>query len=194
MNAVEAVDRRKRTRTTWHGSLDFRAPASCSCHRRRLARRGPSRGADQAGELPQPSLVCDAHARGRLRHPDAAGAPGVCGSEHHDLHQVLDKEPLDSAPRSEPICPLSGLSQTQYPDGTEVCAKPFTSPVSAEDLRQQSLQALRRHNILAVTFGTDLSVVEAWRKERPDRTVPGIQTTGVDIDIRRFAGCWSPAP
>ena len=88
-----------------------------------------------------------------------------------------------AAPRSEAICPLSGLSQIKHPDGTEVCANPFMPPVSGEDPRQQTLQALSRHNILAVTFGPDLSVVEAWRKARPHRTVPAIQTTGVDVDI-----------
>ena len=73
------------------------------------------------------------------------------------------------------------------PDGVSgrhsVCAKPFVPPASAKDLREQTFQALKRHNILAVTFGPDLSVVEAWRKERSDRTVPGIQTTGVDVDM-----------
>ncbi|MCA1592268.1 MAG: amidohydrolase family protein [Acidobacteria bacterium] len=109
----------------------------------------------------------------------------LCAGVHaQNRHAIIDVHVHAlPAPRSEAICPLSGLSQTKYPDGTEVCAKPFTSPVSAEDLRQQTLQALSRHNILAVTFGPDLSVVEAWRKERPDRIVPAIQTTGVDVDI-----------
>jgi predicted TIM-barrel fold metal-dependent hydrolase len=87
------------------------------------------------------------------------------------------------APRPEAICPFSGLSQTEQPDGAAVCAKPFAPPRSAEDLRRQTLQALNRHNILAVTSGPDLSVVEAWRRERPERILPAIMTTGADLDL-----------
>ncbi|MBA2271061.1 MAG: amidohydrolase family protein [Chthoniobacterales bacterium] len=84
-------------------------------------------------------------------------------------------------PRDEAICPLSGLSQTKQPDGSDVCANPFRPPKTAEDLRHQTLEALDRYNILAVTAGSDLDVVEAWKKERPDRILPAIQTNGVDL-------------
>jgi len=78
---------------------------------------------------------------------------------------------------------LVGLSEAKQPDGTDVCAQPFAPPASAEELRRLTLQALSRHNILAVTFGTDLSVVDAWQHEQPDRILPGIQTTGENLDI-----------
>lgn len=86
-------------------------------------------------------------------------------------------------PRSQRICPLSGLSQTEHPDGTAVCAKPFVSPPNADDLRRKTLDAMTRHNILAVAFGPDVAVVEKWRRERPDRILPGIQTSGEDVDL-----------
>lgn len=86
-------------------------------------------------------------------------------------------------PRSEPICPLSGLSQIEHPDGTAVCKKPFVSPSTPDDLRRETLQAMSRHNIFAVAFGPDLTVVERWRRERPDRILPGFQTNGKDVDI-----------
>ncbi len=82
-------------------------------------------------------------------------------------------------PRTEAICPLSGLSQIKHPDGTDVCTEPFAPPSTAEDLRRQTLEALDRHNILAVVSGPDLRVVEVWQRERPHRILPAIQTTGV---------------
>lgn len=89
-------------------------------------------------------------------------------------------------PRDQAICPLSGLSQTKHPDGTDVCADPFRSPATAEDLRRQTLLTLDRHNILAVASGPDLAMVEAWRKERPHRILPAVQTTGDDANAREL--------
>ena len=87
-------------------------------------------------------------------------------------------------PRSQRICPLSGLSQTEHPDGTAVCAKPFDSPPTADALRRETLDAMERRNIFAVAFGPDVAVVDKWRRQRPDKILPGIQTNGQDIDIR----------
>lgn len=115
----------------------------------------------------------------------AVGALAQSGGFHaQDRPAIIDVH-LHAlpAPRHEAICPLSGLSQTKHPDGTDVCADPFTSPTTAEDLRRQTLQVLDRHNILAVASGPDLAVVEAWRRERPNRIVPAIQTTGDDLRV-----------
>lgn len=86
-------------------------------------------------------------------------------------------------PRSQRICPLSGLSQTEHPDGTAVCANPFVSPPTADDLRRETLEAMSRHNIFAVAFGPDVAVVNRWRRQRPDRILPGMQTNGAAADI-----------
>lgn len=90
------------------------------------------------------------------------------------------------APREEPICPLSGLSQTRYLDGTKVCAEPFQSPTTADELRRETMLVLDHYNILAVASGPDLAVVEAWRRERPNRILPAIQTTGDDVSGLRL--------
>jgi hypothetical protein len=121
-------------------------------------------------------------------HGDKSAA--VDASSHTDkLHVPVRATIIDvhihalSTPWEEPLCPLVGLSEAKQPDGTDVCAQPFAPPASAEELRRLTLQALSRHNILAVTFGTDLSVVEAWQHEQADRILPGIQTTGENVDI-----------
>ena len=106
------------------------------------------------------------------------------GSHAQDKPAIIDVHiHAMPAPLGYPICPLSGLAETKQPDGSDVCAKPFLSPASAEALRRQTLEVLRRHNVLAVISGPDLSVVEAWRKEQPEKTLPALQTTGDDLNL-----------
>lgn len=134
------------------------------------------------------SLACNAESpMGKSRGDLSAAieASYQTGSPHVPVRPAIIDVHIHAlpTPRAEPLCPLSGLSQTKQPDGTDVCAQPFAPPSSMQELRRLTLKALNRYNILAVTFGTDLSVVEIWRHEQPDRILPGIQTTGENLDI-----------
>ena len=53
------------------------------------------------------------------------------------------------------------------------CANPIWSPMTDEDLMAQTLEILRRRNIIAVTSGP-LDFVRRWHAAAPDRVIPGL--------------------
>jgi predicted TIM-barrel fold metal-dependent hydrolase len=53
------------------------------------------------------------------------------------------------------------------------CANPIWSSIDDAALERESLEELRRFNIVGVTSGTP-AMVEAWRKAAPDRIIPAI--------------------
>jgi hypothetical protein len=57
--------------------------------------------------------------------------------------------------------------------GDPKCKRRFKSPQTDTELRDQSLAALKRRNILAVTSGPE-DRVEDFREHAPDRIIPGI--------------------
>ena len=94
-----------------------------------------------------------------------------------DVHLHALAEPLGF-----PVCPRAGILEIEHPDGTPVCDSPLMSPQSAHELRERTLEAMRRHNIIGVLSGSDISVVEVWRALLPKQVIPALQTTGLDVE------------
>ncbi len=62
---------------------------------------------------------------------------------------------------------------------TESCAQPFVAPLTSEDVMRQSLAALDRYNIRAVTSGP-LELVKTWKAASPNRIIPALSFTTTD--------------
>ena len=58
-------------------------------------------------------------------------------------------------------------------EGVMTCARPEAQAASDEAVMRESLAALARHHIIALTSGP-LERVEIWRKAAPDRVIPAI--------------------
>jgi uncharacterized protein len=54
-----------------------------------------------------------------------------------------------------------------------LCPNPIWSPSTDAELRERTLRILEARNIVAVTSG-QLSFVQRWRQEAPDRIIPGL--------------------
>lgn len=59
---------------------------------------------------------------------------------------------------------------------TTMCETCLTSAPSDDALRNQSIQLLKKHNIIAVTSGA-MPYVRRWQQQAPDRIIPGILFT-----------------
>lgn len=66
-----------------------------------------------------------------------------------------------------------GAYAMRYLRGPE-CENPLWSPESDEALMRESLAALERHNVYAVTSGT-AEMVKRWQQESPDRIMPALR-------------------
>jgi hypothetical protein len=97
-----------------------------------------------------------------------------------DMH--LHAYPVDWFPPGSTYCP--GNADKQFPGVdprkslasqlTETCTDPFVAPRTSDDVMRQSLAALERYNIRAVTSGP-LEWVKKWKAASPDRIIPALQ-------------------
>jgi hypothetical protein len=55
------------------------------------------------------------------------------------------------------------------------CSNPVWSPKTDEELMQQSLDVLRKHDITAVTSGGRVDLIERWQAAEPTRVIPTLQ-------------------
>lgn len=55
-----------------------------------------------------------------------------------------------------------------------VCANPLWSPMTDQEIMNQSLEILERRNITAVTSGS-LDLVQQWKQAKPNRIIPALQ-------------------
>lgn len=104
-----------------------------------------------AGERP-PIIDMHLHAHALA---DYGGGPSVC----------MNDEPMEfHAP---------AVDQPITVEAVMVCAHPVKAAASDDALMRESLAALERHNIIAITSGP-LETVTRWRDEQPNRIVPAI--------------------
>ena len=54
-----------------------------------------------------------------------------------------------------------------------VCTNPLWSPMTDQEIMNQSLEVLERRNITAVTSGS-LDLVQQWKQAKPDRIIPAL--------------------
>jgi predicted TIM-barrel fold metal-dependent hydrolase len=87
-----------------------------------------------------------------------------------------------SVAKGVPVCPGSApLSFPGWDPKTPLvfnrlitCDRPLYSPLTADDLRRQSLAELKKHNVVrAITAGRPAQVA-AWRAADPERIVPAV--------------------
>jgi hypothetical protein len=83
---------------------------------------------------------------------------------------------------SRQICPGAGILGVQQLDGSPVCATPLVPAPSKDALRTQTLDAMRRHNIVGVVSGP-IADVDAWRQAAPDRIIPAVMPQGPPADL-----------
>ncbi|MCH5372653.1 MAG: hypothetical protein JJ992_01650, partial [Planctomycetes bacterium] len=109
----------------------------------------------------------------------AEGAPPPVIDMH--LHAI----PIDfHGPPPQTICapyltfpawdPKNSYSGTFGKYGDKAgCGKPIVSPMTDDEVMQDTLEALDRFNIFAVTSGP-MQRVEKWRQASPRRIIPGL--------------------
>lgn len=120
-----------------------------------LAALGSASPASAAEPLP----IIDMHLH--ALHADDQGPPPVVVCAPYDDMPVRDSR-LDAEASAAAIF-----------KAPPTCAHPLWSARTDDELRKGSLGELRRLNVTAVTSGP-ADVVERWRKEAPDRIIPGI--------------------
>lgn len=86
--------------------------------------------------------------------------------------QVYVCAPYDAMPMRDPRWNPPTYAGKTFKD-KPVCAHPVLSAKTDDDLREQSLAALRRYDILAVTSGPP-DFVAAWKKAEPKRILPAV--------------------
>lgn len=79
--------------------------------------------------------------------------------------------PYDSMPIREPGATVEEYEQSFLKTGN--CAHPIWSAKDTDTLREESLAALRRYNIIAVTSG-EPQLVKIWHSAEPKRIIPAI--------------------
>jgi len=113
--------------------------------------------AQAATAVPPPIIDMHLHAE----TADAYGPPGqrICA-------------PYGPWPERDPRKPIDDyLQRFSIAPG---CSHSFVAPVRDDDIRDRSIAALRRFNIVAVASGNDPARVEHWRKLAPDRIISGL--------------------
>jgi predicted TIM-barrel fold metal-dependent hydrolase len=80
------------------------------------------------------------------------------------------------------ICPGAGILGLEHADGSPVCQTPLDPAPSKEALRTQTLEAMRRHNIVGVVSGAMVDV-DDWRTAASDRIIPAIMPAGPPADL-----------
>lgn len=107
----------------------------------------------------QPVPIIDMHLH--ALHADDQGPPPVVVCAPYDEMPVRDTR-LDAQASFAAIF-----------KAPPTCTHPLWSAATDDELREKSLAELRRLNIIAVTSGP-AELVERWRKEAPDRIIPGL--------------------
>ncbi len=54
------------------------------------------------------------------------------------------------------------------------CSEPLLSPMTDQELMEETLAALERHNIVAAVTSGSLEYVARWREAAPERIIPGV--------------------
>ncbi len=125
-----------------------------------------------------PTVMATAMACGLASGASAASPPPIIDMHLHALHAddqgpppVVACAPYDEMPVRDARLDAQASFAAIF-KAPPTCAHPLWSAKDDDALREESLAELRRLNIMAVTSGPP-DVVERWRREEPQRIIPG---------------------
>jgi hypothetical protein len=110
-------------------------------------------GSLHAQEMPPP--IIDMHLHAHTLRMYGTSPPRVCTNDQKIIFPGAD--------------PAEGFDQ----ENVKWCRSPLRAPGTDEELLQEMVQMLERHNIRAVTTGP-LEEVNKWRTAAPARIIPGV--------------------
>lgn len=109
--------------------------------------------------IAQPQPIIDVHLH--AFQADRLGPPG----------QVMCA-PFEQWPARDPGEPIERYVEAF--SGRPDCARQIKAPVSDDEIRNRSIAELERLNVVAAVTSGDADFVERWRRQAPNRIIPGL--------------------